>query len=61
MVVDREESKNNQVEDCYFGDIWVIKWIIYNKFFGFIVEKDVKKGENDLNIFVCLFFKYMGL
>lgn len=61
MAADREESKNNQVEDRHSGDTWVIKWTIYNKLSGPIAEKDVKKGENDLNTFVCLFFKYMGL
>lgn len=51
MAADREESKNNQVEDRHSGDTWVIKRTIYNKLSGPITKKDVKKGENDLFVF----------
>lgn len=56
MAADREESKNNQVEDRHSGDTWVIKWTIYNKLSGPIAEKTSKKVK-----MICLFFKYMGL
>lgn len=43
MAADREESKNNQVEDRHSGDTWVIKRTIYNKLSGPIAEKTSKK------------------
>lgn len=54
MAADREESKNNQVEDRHSGDTWVIKWTIYNKLSGPIAEKDVKKVKMiQILLFVC--------